>query len=92
MAQDIDTTETKTMEPANKGQENPRETYTGKRLTESQFAESMMIADIMRREIQHSGRFKEKLADYAYAFARTEKFDAQMGETIINGIPEFAKS
>lgn len=84
MAQTPETsTETKTMEPANGGEQNPRETFTGKRLTDIQFAESMLIADCIRREIEHSGRFKEKLADYAYAFSRTEKFDAQMGENII---------
>ena len=74
----IETKKNERVEPA-----NSRETFTGKNLTESQFEESWMIAGIMEREIRRSGSFKEKLGDYAYAFARSEKFDAMKAETII---------
>jgi len=63
--------------------ESAREGFTGKRLTESQFDESWAVAGIMDREIKRSGSFKDKLGDYANAFARSEKFDALRGETII---------
>lgn len=55
----------------------------GYQLTQSQHDESMMIAGIIAREIQHSGRFKDKLADYSNAFARNQKFDVMRAETII---------
>lgn len=63
--------------------ETARQTFTGKRLTESQFDESWSVTGIMEREIKRSGAFKDKLGDYANAFARSEKFDALKGETII---------
>jgi hypothetical protein len=52
-------------------------------LTESQTSEAFAIAGIIDREIQKSGTFRDKLTDYAHAFARGEKFDALKGETII---------
>lgn len=60
-----------------------RESFTGKTLTESQFAESWALAGVMERGIRSTGSFKDKLGDYAHAFARTEKFDMMKGETII---------
>jgi len=60
-----------------------RETFTGKRLTTSQFEESWALAGVVEREIRKSGSFKEKLGDYAHAFSRTEKFDPMKAETII---------
>jgi hypothetical protein len=60
-----------------------RQSFTGKRLTQSQFEESMDIAAIMDRQIKTSGSFKEKLGDYAYAFSRSEKFEVMKAETII---------
>ncbi len=63
--------------------ETARKSYTGKRLTQSQFDESWAITGIMAREIKRSGSFKDRLGDYASAFARSEKFDALKGETII---------
>jgi len=63
--------------------EKARQGFTGKRLTESQFDESWALTGIMEREIKRSGSFKDKLGDYANAFARSEKFDALRGETTI---------
>ena len=63
--------------------ETARQTFTGKRLTESQFDESWSVTSIMEREIKRSGAFKDKLGDYSNAFARSEKFDSLRGETII---------
>ena len=63
-----------------------RASFTGKSLTESQFAESWALAGVMAHSIRASGSFHEKLTDYAHAFARSERFDAVKGETIIRDI------
>lgn len=63
-----------------------RQSFTGKSLTDSQFAESWSLAGMMARNIRSSGTFHEKLTDYAHAFARSERFDAVKGETIIRDI------
>ena len=63
-----------------------RQSFTGKSLTEGQFAESWALAEVMAHSIHASGSFHEKLTDYAHAFARSEKFDAVKGETIIRDI------
>lgn len=63
-----------------------RESFSGRLLTDRQFDEAMTITGIIEAEIQHSGSFKDKLGDYAFAFARTEKFDATKAETIIRDL------
>lgn len=63
-----------------------RHGFTGRNLTDSQFAESWGLAGIMERSIRANGSFHEKLTDYAHAFARNEKFDTVKGETIIRDI------
>ena len=63
-----------------------RQSFTGKSLTDAQFAESWSLAGVMARNIRASGSFHEKLTDYAHAFARSERFDAVKGETIIRDI------
>ena len=63
-----------------------RNSFTGKTLTASQFDEAWAIADVMQRGIGKTGSFREKLTDYAHAFARSERFDALKGETIIRDI------
>lgn len=63
-----------------------RRSFTGKTLTDSQFDESWALAGIMERGVRKSGTFKEKLGDYAHAFARAERFDAMKAETIIRDI------
>lgn len=63
-----------------------RDSFSGVLLTDAQFEESLAITHIIEREIKTSGSFKEKLGDYAFAFARTEKFDAMKSETILRDI------
>lgn len=63
-----------------------RQSFTGIRLTYSQFDEAWSIAGILNREIHKTGSFREKLTDYAHVFARSEKFDAMRGETILRDI------
>lgn len=63
-----------------------RQSYTGSRLTDQQFLEAWQITGILHREIHHSGSFRDKLTDYAHAFARAEKFDAVKGEAILRDI------
>ncbi len=63
-----------------------RESFSGRLLTDSQFDEAMAITGVIEREIRETGTFKEKLGDYAHAFARTEKFDALKGEEIIRDL------
>lgn len=63
-----------------------RESFSGRLLTDPQFDESMAITGIIEREIKKSGAFKDKLGDYAYAFARTEKIDAGKAETVLRDL------
>ncbi|MFG1342232.1 hypothetical protein [Xanthobacter autotrophicus] len=63
-----------------------RESFSGRLLTDAQFEEAIAITAIIEREIQKTGAFKEKLGDYAYAFARTESFDAVKAETILRDL------
>lgn len=63
-----------------------RESFSGRLLTDRQFDEAMTITGIIEREIKHSGAFKDKLGDYAYAFSRSERFDAAKSETIIRDL------
>lgn len=63
-----------------------RESFSGRTLTESQFREAWAISGIINGEIHKTGSFREKLTDYAHAFARSEKFDALRGETILRDI------
>lgn len=58
-----------------------RESFSGRLLTDPQFDEAIAITGIIEREIHKSGSFKDKLGDYAYAFARTEKMDTATAET-----------
>ncbi|MEM7522448.1 MAG: hypothetical protein AAF360_01550 [Pseudomonadota bacterium] len=63
-----------------------RETFHGKTLTDSQFEEAYAISTILEREIQKSGSFRDKLTDYAHAFARDQRFDALKGEEILRDV------
>lgn len=63
-----------------------RESFSGRLLTDRQFDDAMTITGIIEREIKHSGAFKDKLGDYAYAFARSEKFDAVKAETVLRDL------
>ncbi|MCF6301876.1 MAG: hypothetical protein L3J13_01520 [Devosiaceae bacterium] len=63
-----------------------RESFSGRMLTNRQFDDSMAITGILEREIKATGKFKEKLSDYAVAMARTEKFDVMKSETILRDL------
>lgn len=63
-----------------------RESFSGRMLTNRQFEDAMAITGILEREIKATGKFKEKLSDYAVAMARTEKFDVMKSETIIRDL------
>jgi len=63
-----------------------RESFSGRLLTDARFGDAMSITGIIEREIKTAGKFKEKTADFAHAFARTEKFDAMKAETIIRDL------
>ncbi|MCQ0989211.1 hypothetical protein [Jiella marina] len=63
-----------------------RESFSGRLLTDTQFDEAVAITGIIEREIHRTGSFKEKLGDYSYAFARSERFDAMKAETIIRDL------
>lgn len=63
-----------------------RESFSGRLLTDPQFDEAIALTGILEREIRKSGAFKEKLGDYAYAFSRTERFDAMKAETILRDL------
>lgn len=63
-----------------------RESFSGRLLSDPQFDEAMAITFIIEREIQKTGRFKEKLGDYAFAFARTEKLEPHKAEVAIRDL------
>jgi hypothetical protein len=63
-----------------------RESFSGRLLTDAQFDEAIVITSIIEREIKKNGAFKEKLADYSYAFSRTENFDSGKAETIVRDL------
>ncbi|MCF6301875.1 MAG: hypothetical protein L3J13_01515 [Devosiaceae bacterium] len=63
-----------------------RESFSARLLTDPQFDECMAITNIIGREIRRSGKFKDKLGDYAYALSRSEKFDAAKAETILRDL------
>ena len=63
-----------------------RESFSGRLLSGSQFGDAMAITEVIQREIWKTGTFKDKLGDYAHAFARSEKFDAMKAETIVRDL------
>ena len=63
-----------------------RECFSARLLTDAQYFECKSVARIIEREILYSGTFKEKLGDYAYAFARSQKFDVAKAETILRDV------
>lgn len=63
-----------------------RESFSGRGLTEGQFSDAMAITSVVDREILKTGKFRERTADYAHAFARTEQFTAMKAETIIRDL------
>lgn len=63
-----------------------RESFSGRLLTDRQFDEAIAITRIMERGIHQTGTFREKLGDYAYAFARTEGFSAIKAEETIRDL------
>lgn len=66
--------------------ERVRSSFTGKMLTESQLRESMAIAEIIQSKIQKTGSFTDALSDHAHLFARSERFDALRGESIVRDV------
>lgn len=74
------------LKPANARKEDVRESPAAASLLESQFEEAWSISGILAGQIRKHGIFREKLSDYAYAFARTERFDMIKGEEIIRDV------
>ena len=63
-----------------------RESFSGRLLTDDQFNEAMAITGIVEKQIQKTGTFKDKLGDYANAFARSEKFNMIQAESIVRDL------
>lgn len=63
-----------------------RASYSGRMLTNAQFDEAIAITGILEREIQKTGKFKDKLSDYAHAMARGAQFDTLKAETMIRDL------
>jgi len=70
-----DSDQVKTKEPRNNSNDNF--------LTNNQRDEADGIAGIMRREIHKSGRFKDRLNQYAFTFALGQRFDQFRAEIIL---------
>lgn len=65
---------------------DPRESFSGRNLTNSQYFEGSAIVGILKREIERSGAFLEKLGDFVHAYARMQNFDVARAETIIRDL------
>lgn len=63
-----------------------RESFSGRLLSDAQFDEAIAITRIIEREIDKTGTFKEKLGDYAYVYARSQRMDAQRAENILRDL------
>lgn len=63
-----------------------RDSFSAVPLTNRQFDDGITITEIIERGIKDTGSFKDQLGDYAYAFARSEKFDAVKAETILRDL------
>jgi len=63
-----------------------RESFAGRLLTDAQFSEAIHVTEILEREIYKSGKFKDKLSDYAYAMGRSENMDPKRLETTIRDL------
>lgn len=63
-----------------------RNSFSGRPLSNAQFDEGIAIVGVVKRHIHRTGTFTDKLGDYAYAFARTEKFDVARAETILRDL------
>ncbi|MEL7029899.1 MAG: hypothetical protein AAGL49_12005 [Pseudomonadota bacterium] len=63
-----------------------RESFWSQQLTRNQLDEAWAISGIIRGEIEKTSSFRDKLTDYAHAYARAEKFDALRGEAILRDI------
>lgn len=57
-------------------------------LTSAQRHNASAIASIIKRQIERTGSFKDVLTDYAHAYARNERFDAQKADVIIRDMFE----
>ncbi len=66
--------------------QDTRECFSARLLSDAQYFECKSVARIIEREILYSGTFKEKLGDYAYALARLQKFDVAKAETILRDV------
>lgn len=65
---------------------NARESFSGRLLTDRQFSDAIALTGILRRQVLETGAFLDKLGDFAFAFARSERFDAMKAETIIRDL------
>lgn len=63
-----------------------RESFSGRLLTDAQFNEAVAITDIIKSQIQRTGAFRDKLGDYAHAFARTERFTSDKAENTLRDL------
>lgn len=63
-----------------------RESFSGRPLTDPQFAEAVAFVSILKRHTKRTGAFKDKLSDCAFAFSRTEKIDLARAETILRDL------
>ena len=50
-----------------------RESYSGRSLSDPDFDEAVMVTGIIEKEIQKTGKFTEKLAEYSAAYAHTKQ-------------------
>ncbi|MEQ1954474.1 hypothetical protein [Mesorhizobium sp. CN2-181] len=63
-----------------------REGFSGRLLSDTQFDEFMGITRIVELSIKTQGAYTDKLTDYAYAVARTNKLDPGRAEIIIRDL------
>ncbi len=74
---------TATSQNPTNARDRARNSYTGQRLTDSEFETAWNITGIIRRELEKSGSFIEPLTDYARTFAGRNAVDASKQEMIL---------
>jgi hypothetical protein len=75
---------------ANPAPENPRETalqsYSGRRLSGSEFEDVYAITGIIARDIERTGSFFEVRKGYAFAYSMGKKIDTEQAKDVIGDV------
>ena len=72
--------------PPHAPREAARQSYSGQRLSETEFVEAYSICGIIERDIRKSGSFYEARENYAFAFAKGKKISPDQAMDVLGDI------